>query len=103
MATYQLTAGGIVSLSCIVCTKPFTYTTKSKGRHARFCGDDCRATRCAQQMRATPRKGRTQRKSCARGGGTSNLKTAGERQPRGVSRRDFTGWGIWPARFLVKN
>ena len=68
MATYQLTAGRIVALSCIVCTKPFTYTTKSKGRHARFCGDDCRATSCAQQMRATPRKGRTQRKSCARCG-----------------------------------
>ena len=65
MATYQLTAGRIVSLSCIVCTKPFTYTTKSKGRHARFCGDDCRGTRRAQQMR-TAKRGPAKRKSYIR-------------------------------------
>lgn len=50
MADYQPTSGRSLSLPCIVCGEPFTFTTKAKGRYPRFCSDLCRIGRARREI-----------------------------------------------------
>lgn len=43
---------------CAVCDRPFRAPAKHRGRHLRFCSDDCRKARIAAQNRSYRAEGR---------------------------------------------
>ncbi len=53
---YVLTAGRQITAKCMVCDTAFSFVTKTRGRHPRFCSEQCRNQRRRVSARASYRR-----------------------------------------------